>query len=568
MEDLSSLVLPPSPSDQLNGDQDESYLCPLCLYSTTNAAILFRHLFIHTGTRPYCCFECGERFAIPETLRSHLTVKHPRKLPLQCDRCRSDFRSRLELCQHEVVSSLETLHYCYYCGKGFLSTSDVLQHARTSHLPSRKHECDVCGRFFPTFESISIHSVFHLRHGGPHQQAALGSRRYTRFHQRRRPHRCTFCPRHFLYLPSLQRHQLVHRLENSSVCRVCDRPFSLACSLRGHLREHEEELRLYAGEDLPPGGLPAEPPHECELCGKTYSTSSSLRAHRKTHSSDRPHKCDVCQRQFLRSYDLKRHLRIHTGERPFVCDVCGQGFFQSSAMRNHLRTHTGERPFSCDVCGKDFTLASTLRGHMKIHTGERPHRCALCAKSFSRPYELKTHMRIHTGERPFACGTCGLGFAQASTLRTHVRIHDQGGGTAAASFACRLCGEAFAQAADLEAHSARVHLAGGAAGPPTPPDGSPAALLLPFRCSICSKTFTRQTHLRNHMKLHLGPEPFKCEVCGQAFAQFSTLKSHLKAHMGEPSYSCSACGQHFLQFAALKAHMALHSNSDKPLATD
>lgn len=174
MEDLSTSMLPPSPVDELNGDQEESYLCPLCLYSTTSAAILFRHLFIHTGIKPYCCFECGERFAIPETLRSHVTEKHTRKLPLHCDRCKSDFRFRLELCQHEVVTSLETLHYCYYCGKGFLSASDVLQHARTSHLPSRKHECDVCGRFFPTFESISIHSVFHLRHGGPYRQAAIG----------------------------------------------------------------------------------------------------------------------------------------------------------------------------------------------------------------------------------------------------------------------------------------------------------------------------------------------------------------------------------------------------------
>ncbi|KAH7951941.1 hypothetical protein HPB52_015526 [Rhipicephalus sanguineus] len=364
-------------------------------------------------------------FAIPETLRSHLTEKHPRKLPLHCERCKSDFRFRLELCQHEVVSSLETLHYCYYCGKGFLSSSDVLQHARTSHLPSRKHECDVCGRFFPTFESISIHSVFHLRHGVPYHQVAIGSKKYTKFHRKRRPHRCLFCPRHFLYLASLKRHQLTHKLENSSLCRICDRPFTLPCSVQVHLKEHEEELRLYA-EELPHGIIPSEPPHECELCGKTYSTSNSLRAHRKTHSSDRPHKCDAST--------LRTHVKIHEqgGAASFACRLCGEAFAQAADLEAHSKIHLGELspqppepalPFRCSICSKTFTRQTHLRNHMKLHLGPEPFKCEVCGQAFSQFSTLKSHLKAHMGEPSYSCSACGQHFLQFAALKAHMALH-------------------------------------------------------------------------------------------------------------------------------------------------
>lgn len=53
----------------------------------------------------------------------------------------------------------------------------------------------------------------------------------------------------------------------------------------------------------------------------------------------------------------------------------------------------------------------------------------------------------------------------------------------------------------------------------------------PFKCEVCSKTFTQASSLSVHMKVH-GEKEFKCsfENCTKSFGQEVCLNKHMLKH--------------------------------------
>lgn len=52
----------------------------------------------------------------------------------------------------------------------------------------------------------------------------------------------------------------------------------------------------------------------------------------------------------------------------------------------------------------------------------------------------------------------------------------------------------------------------------------------PATCSVCSKSFTDESYLKEHMRLHTGDTPYKCPVCARGYAQRGNMKSHMRNH--------------------------------------
>lgn len=53
---------------------------------------------------------------------------------------------------------------------------------------------------------------------------------------------------------------------------------------------------------------------------------------------------------------------------------------------------------------------------------------------------------------------------------------------------------------------------------------------LKYRCSQCNKYFSKLS-LRSHLRKHTGERPYTCNVCSRTFTRKSSLKPHIKTCM-------------------------------------
>ncbi|XP_071969843.1 zinc finger protein 574-like [Engystomops pustulosus] len=470
--------------------------------------------------------------------------------PFNCPLCSKVFPTAPELEEHLRSHQGESHYLCMDCGLGFASEAVLLNHRRT-HLSDPLHSCE-CGLTFVNMTKFLYHRRQHSnkpRDPAPVEEKT--SKTYT-FPSPAGGFVCS-CGKEFPSLPQLLRHQhFVHSLERRHKCPTCGKPFKKRSHLRNHMLTHTGER-----------------PYSCTECSKSFNSQANLLRHKLTHTGEKPHKCQVCGKAFSQSSTLQTHLFVHSKAYPYKCSECGVNFHRPYRLLMHQYHHTGEYPYKCPDCGLSFLLKRLLEVHQLGHKGDAPFRCTECGTNYPSAQRLKDHRcnRAGAGEK-LECPVCGKKVNSDARLNAHVASQHAGAkpghncpgktkqvvssqnrhkvGTK--KLECPDCHKTFSTETSLQVHR-RIHTGE-----------------RPYPCLVCSKAFRQSTHLKDHMRLHTGEKPFKCDVCGKAFTIAVRLSEHKRIHTGERPHTCPDCGRAYRSFSNLWKHRKLHREQTLPPA--
>lgn len=265
-------------------------------------------------------------------------------------------------------------------------------------------------------------------------------------------------------------------------------------------------------------------PHRCDTCGKSFRTKSHLSTHEIIHTGQKPFQCFQCGKSFNNMSSCKRHQKVHSGETPLKYSARGP---TPSQIVVHHQLETGEKQRQYPRFDKTFSGPSPPASDQQKDTVAKPHWCGTCGKSFRTKSHLTAHEIIHTGQKPFQCFQCGRSFNNMSSCKRHQRMH-----TGEKPLKCPVRRRACSKKGESDGFS-RVH---------SRPFAGPSALgnhqhkpavIKPYWCITCGKTFRMKSHLTTHAIIHTGEKPFRCFQCGKSFNNMSSCKRHERMHTGQ-----------------------------------
>ncbi|XP_059194437.1 zinc finger protein 1035 [Centropristis striata] len=626
--------------------------CLKCGQAFSSPVYLERHMKLHKNNKKYSCPDCSKIFDTSSDLETHRTF-HDSDRPFVCKLCKHRFWTRPSLCSHYREEHSDHAFACRFCNKAYSVKKSLARHIKKWHREEQRElqrsgqekrsaeqqssskvsttgesdedtnngsedsdsdsapyfPCHVCGKTFPTSESLEDHQQCHLGEK-PHECAECGKcyAQASQLQQHQRMHKsefqCQACGRGFLSLFALRKHKHTHGKSRPHRCPKCDFSFPGALQLAEHMSTHREE-------NFP-----------CDICNRAFHSKSSRAEHRKIHSKsdNRPvsmeehkesgslsesssasfkelkYRCGVCSERFKDPEELSEHGCIAAKERPYSCSDCNKHFLHASHLKKHRNTMHG---YPCNQCNSSFSSSQHFHNHLKSHVdaaAEHKHQtegtdgtsqsfiCPVCHQCFASATELICHFRMHP-DGVFECKVCKMTFPSGSKLEEHNRIHV----TSATEFECTECGQSFIGKEAFCQHQCSSQLHGVVetkhSNPPAETSNSETPIHYQeaaeeeevdvtgedlYNCPVCSMQFDSKSGLLEHQnKEHRNEKPFKCELCGKAFALRRYLRGHIKRHRqksmaetGVEKLKCTQCRVEVDTAEELSSHMRLHAEQE------
>ncbi|XP_073957084.1 uncharacterized protein isoform X2 [Choristoneura fumiferana] len=253
---------------------------------------------------------------------------------------------------------------------------------------------------------------------------------------------------------------------------------------------------------------------KCGLCNKKFGFKERFEAHMMEHEGKSTSiYCVPCNKTFTTWGGLKRHNDCEHSNLSIdqlTCKLCSKVFKSPRTLKMHYDTHGDRKIKICDVCGKGFKNDLTLKAHLETHieNRERRYTCQHCGKKYLSKKTCASHVSRRHSDKRYICHHCNYPFTDKSNLAKHILIHEG---------------------------KQRLH-----------------------KCDICLKTYSSQSALVVHKRLHTGERPFLCNYCPKSFSNRRMLVDHQRIHTGEKPHKCLVCEQSFTQRGTMKRHMKVH----------
>ncbi|XP_039992351.1 zinc finger protein 770-like [Xiphias gladius] len=357
-----------------------------------------------------------------------------------------------------------TLHQCHTCSKCFPSGSKLQRHMMT-HTGQRPFGCEMCGKRFRQKTHLRVHCRTHLWSRYQKQRSLYISwppSRIGGFNTR------TAADVPIQEVLAHKKDVETHTGSDVLSTKHLDQTPSILIVQNNDRRESENIL-------LPDTSDRNEVLHlrkVSKVNAKRTQTAKSLQ-----NQGNIQHKCFQCLKCFPSASKLQRHEMVHTGLKPFQCPTCGKAFRQAS----HLKTHEGihckrkpSKPVNQQVKIRKLKMNSQQQLYRRINVNFPPQQNSVSTDITHSVFDGA----VSKGESVMLCTRRKLPITKVNGLfKTNTKTNTC---QKKKLHICRICCKNFASPYKLSRHL--VTHSG----------------IRPYKCTLCSKTFTQRGHLKVH----------------------------------------------------------------------
>ena len=121
-----------------------------------SSTVLNKHVYTHTGAKPYSCRHCSECYRQLGHLKAHLLKSHNEGTWFTCHICEKKFTYSSHLKVHAHRHEDVKPYVCCECSKAFC-TGTELRHHVVKHSNAKLFCCGLCAKDFKYKKSVPIH---------------------------------------------------------------------------------------------------------------------------------------------------------------------------------------------------------------------------------------------------------------------------------------------------------------------------------------------------------------------------------------------------------------------------
>uniref|UniRef100_A0A3Q0S150 Zinc finger protein 687a n=1 Tax=Amphilophus citrinellus TaxID=61819 RepID=A0A3Q0S150_AMPCI len=461
----------------------------------------------------YRCLECGDSFALEQSLAQHYDRRSLR-IEVTCNHCakRLAFFNKCSLLLHAREHKDRGL--IMQCSHLVMKPVPVEQMI-SQQEPSAAGK----GMLFLFLQHCNANSK-----APPQTHHAVAKKAETVQYT---SNKCPECQAQFCSKEDLSEHFQEIKSAQSTVSLCCCSPPMLlpnSCSAAAHQRIHQNSS-----------------PHVCPECGGTAKPTQFKTHLDETclHFSRRiGYRCSSCLVVFGGLNSVKSHIQQAHCDMFHKCPSCPMAFKSGPSIQNHI---TAQHPglteghpmliYKCVMCDTVFTHKPLLHAHFDTHlTNQKVHvfKCPECTKLFSQRNSLLDHFKTHKtstlkAELPSLPGTASLKLESSDGDEKMRKEREEKVKTermkTPSGWKCSSCNTCYTDREQYITHMSDRH----------------GKILKKFPCNKCESSFTTTSSLRRHIRdKHKYIFKYKlcvCRFCTEGKKTFSSramLERHLQ----------------------------------------